>query len=317
MVLAAAEKEWLMARFKTRVKFEEPMVKHTAFRVGGPAEALFEPESIEQLTAFVTWAFEKGFVYRVIGAGSNLLITDKGIRGVVVKLSKGMNRIREKERTENFVRVTALAGARLQTLCRYAIRKGFNGLNFALGIPGTVGGAIMMNAGTSRGAIDQVLGAIEILKPDGRIEKIDRGRLDFSYRALSLQGNGNAGVCGQSVILSGDFRLGYADPRDLKAEASIILGLRRKREPTRFPNAGCFFKNPAPETPAGRLIEQAGLKGKRIGDAQISEKHANYIINRRHATADDILKLSRLAQSVVRKKFNIDLEPEVKIFGET
>lgn len=317
MVLAAAEKEWLMARFKTRVKFEEPMAKHTSFRVGGPAEALFEPESVEQLTAFVTWAFDKGFAYQVIGGGSNLLITDKGIRGVVVKLSKEMNQIREKERTEDFVRISALAGARLQTLCRYAIRKGFKGLNFALGIPGTVGGAITMNAGTSQGAIDQVLDAIEILKPDGRIEKIDGGRLNFSYRALSLQGNGNAGACGQPVILSGDFRLGYADTLDLKAEAESILGLRRKREPTRFPNAGCFFKNPAPETPAGRLIDQAGLKGERIGDAQISEKHANYIINRRQATAGDILKLSRRVQAVVRQKFNIELEPEVKIFGET
>jgi UDP-N-acetylmuramate dehydrogenase len=317
MTLTAAERQWLMSRFKTRVKFEEPMAKHTTFRVGGPAEALFEPESVEQLTAFVTWALEKGFRYRVIGGGSNLLVTDKGIRGVVVKLSKRMNRIREKERTQAFVRVTAMAGARLQTLCRYAIRNGFDGLNFAMGIPGTVGGAIMMNAGAAHGAIDQVLDAIEILKPDGRIEKIDRERLNLSYRALSLNGNGNAGVCGQPVILSGVFRLGYADPNDLNAEASAILKLRKKREPTRFPNAGCFFKNPSSETPAGRLIDQAGLKGKRVGDAQISEKHANYLINRKHATADDILNLSRQVQSVVREKFNIDLEPEVKIFGET
>jgi UDP-N-acetylmuramate dehydrogenase len=317
MTLTAAERQWLMSRFRTQVKFEEPMAKHTTFRVGGPAEALFEPESVEQLTAFVTWALEKGFTYRVIGGGSNLLVTDKGIRGVVVKLSKRMNRIREKERTQAFVRVTAMAGARLQTLCRYAIRNGFDGLNFAMGIPGTVGGAIMMNAGTANGAIDQVLDAIEILKQDGRIEKIDRGRLNLSYRALSLNGNGNAGVCGQPVILSGVFRLGYADPNDLNAEASAILKLRKKREPTRFPNAGCFFKNPSSETPAGRLIDQAGLKGKRVGDAQVSEKHANYLINRKHATADDILNLSRQVQSVVREKFNIDLEPEVKIFGET
>jgi len=293
------------------------MAKHTSFRVGGPAEALFEPENVEQLKAFVTRAFEKGLSYRVMGGGTNLLIPDKGIRGVVVKVSKGMNRIRAKERMESLVRVTALAGTRLQTLCRYAIRNGFKGLNFALGIPGTVGGAIRMNAGTGQGAMDQVMDAIEILKPDGRTEKVYRKKLNYSYRALSLENDGNTGACAPPVILSGDFCLGYADPKDLKAEAEIISGSRRKREPTRFPSAGCFFKNPGPDTPAGSLIDQAGLKGKRIGDAQISETHANYIINRRRATAEDILKLSRLAQSVVQQKFNIELEPEVKVFGET
>lgn len=315
--LTAGEKAWLMAHFKQQVKFEEPMSKYTSFRVGGPAEALVEPQSVAQLAALIRWAAEGKVPYRVVGGGTNLLVSDEGCRGVVVKLSKGLNRIHKSDRREDTVWITAMAGARLQTLCRYAIRNGLGGLNFALGIPGTVGGAIMMNAGTARGAMEQVLESVDILHPDGRIEKTKREELDFSYRRLALKKNDRSDAYGQPVILGGDFRLRSSDPRQLEIEASAILAARRQREPSRLPSAGCFFKNPTPNLPAGRLIDRAGLKGKRIGDAQISEKHANYIINRGHATANDILKLSRLVQDVVRASFNIELEPEVVILDNT
>ncbi len=314
--LAAEAKEWLMAHFNQRVKFEEPMSRHTSFRVGGPAEALVEPESVEQLAVFIRWAREKKVPYRIMGGGTNLLVEDAGCRGVVVKLSKSMSRVQESERKGHTVWVTAMAGAKLQTLCRYAIRNGLGGLNFALGIPGTVGGAIMMNAGTSRGAIEQVLESIDILNPDGRIETTKREALDFSYRRLVLKKTKGSEALGKPVILKGHFRLRSSDPHRLDTEAKVILASRRKREP-RFPSAGCFFKNPRPDLPAGRLIDTAGLKGIRIGDAQISEKHANYIINRGHASAKDILKLSRLVQDTVRKSFNIELEPEVIFLGKT
>lgn len=304
-----------MTHFNGEVKFEEPMAHHTSFRVGGPAEALLEPNGIAQLTALIRWASDKGVPYRVIGGGTNILVDDEGYRGLVVKLSKGLRRIRKSERREPTVWVTAMAGARLQTLCRYAIRNALSGLNFALGIPGTVGGAVMMNAGAGGSAMEQVLERVDILHPDGRIEITPRERLDFSYRHLTLKTAGRADASAQPVVLAAAFRLQSSDTRQLETEAGAILASRRRREPRGYPSAGCFFKNPRPDLPAGRLIDRAGLKGKRIGDAQVSKKHANYIINRGNASAGDILALSRLVQDAVKAFFNIELEPEVVILG--
>jgi len=315
--LTAEAREWLVAHFKEQARFEVPMSGHTSFRVGGPAEALVEPAGADQLAAFIRWAVKEKVAYRIMGGGTNLLVGDKGCRGVMVKIGRGMNRIQESARRGHTVWVTAMAGARLQTLCRYAIRKGLAGLNFALGIPGTVGGAITMNAGAGGGSVEQVLETVDILMPDGSVEKMKREDLDFSYRRLIVKEKEASVPYGQPVILAGDFRLRSSNPQQLEIEASGILASRRQREPRGFPSAGCFFKNPRPDLPAGRLIDQAGLKGKRVGGAQISEKHANYIINRGRATASDILELSRLVRDAVRTSCNIDLEPEVVILGET
>jgi len=316
MTLHGEAKKWLIDHLKDRVKFEEPMAKHTTFRVGGPAEAYVEPGNLKQLTALIQWAVQKKIRYLVIGGGSNLLVTDRGIRGIVVVLKRCMNQIREEEKINDAVFVKAMAGARLQTLCRFAVRQGLEGLNFALGIPGTIGGAIMMNAGTSRGSMADVLNAVEILKPDGQIEMRKKKKIDFSYRSLSW---GDGDLCSprrEPIILGGHFRLHSSDPKQLKQEAAKILDERKKREPTRHPSAGCFFKNPISGTPAGRLIEAAGLKGQRMGGAEISRKHANYIVNRGDASAAEILMLMKHVQRVVNKKFNIHLEPEVKIVGD-
>jgi UDP-N-acetylmuramate dehydrogenase len=174
----------------------------------------------------------------------------------------------------------------------------------------------MMNAGTANGSMADVLNTVEILKPDGRIEIRTKKELCFSYRGLSW---GDDDMCfprHQPIILGGRFRLHSSDPKRLKQEAANILDERKKREPTRHPSAGCFFKNPITGSPAGRLIEAAGLKGRRIGGAEISRKHANYIINRKDASAEEILMLMRLVQRIVSDQFNIHLEPEVKIVGD-
>jgi UDP-N-acetylmuramate dehydrogenase len=312
MAIAGEAKEWLIGRFKGTVAFDEPMTRHTSFRVGGPADAYIEPETVEELAAIVEWAGERGIPYLVIGAGTNLLVRDKGFRGMVLNLSRCLNRIEPKDRSMDSIRVDAMAGVKLQRLCRYAIAKGLEGLSFALGIPGTVGGAVMMNAGTSKGSMQDVLDAVECLWPDGRIEAIERKDLAYSYRTLSFE---RAAACGSPVILGGCFRLRSADPAALKQEAKTILDARKKREP-RFPNAGCFFKNPNPETPAGRLIEQAGFKGERIGDAEVSQRHANYIINRGDASAAEILELANRIRHTVLARFGIDLKTEVRIVGE-
>ena len=316
MTLDGDAKKWLRGHLKDRVTFEEPMAKHTTFRVGGPAEAYVEPETLKQLTAMIDWAIRKDIPYLVIGGGTNLLVSDKGIRGIVVVLTRCLNRIREEDKINDAAIVTAMAGARLQTLCRFAVRQGLEGLNFALGIPGTVGGAIMMNAGTATGSMADVLDAVEILKPAGQIVRRKKNEIVFSYRSISWCGRNTRSPRCQPIILGGSFRLRSADPKQLKQEAATIRGERKRREPTRHPSAGCFFKNPISGTPAGRLIEQAGLKGQRVGGAQISGKHANYIVNRGNASAADILTLMNHVQSVVNDRFNIHLEPEVKIVGD-
>jgi UDP-N-acetylmuramate dehydrogenase len=316
MALNGEAKKWLNSHLKDCVKFDEPMAKHTSLQVGGPAEAYVEPQNLNQLVALIKWAVLKDIPYLVVGGGTNLLVTDEGIRGIVMVLKRCLNRIRETDKINDTVFVTAMAGAKLQALCRYALRRGLGGLNFALGIPGTVGGAVMMNAGTSKGEMADVLEAVEILQPTGQIERKKRKELNFAYRSLSWTGYDNSPPRCRPIMLGGSLCLYFTDPTLLKQEANRIIDERKKREPTGFPSAGCFFKNPTSDRSAGQLIEQAGLKGSRIGGAEISKKHANYIINRGKASAAEILRMMELVQRVVNNKFNILLQPEVKIVGE-
>jgi UDP-N-acetylmuramate dehydrogenase len=208
-----------------------------------------------------------------------------------------------------------MAGVRMQVLCRFALEHGLAGLNFALGIPGTVGGGIMMNAGTAYSWIENVLEAVTVLLPNGQIQEITRDRLKFSYRNLSLNMGLNQEFQAHPVIIDGSFCLHPADPVKLKAEAKKILKMRIKRQPIGYPSAGCFFKNPADGKTAGQLIDLAGLKGKAIGGAEVSSKHANFLVNTGQATAADFLALMEFVHETVLKMFDIDLESEVKIVG--
>jgi UDP-N-acetylmuramate dehydrogenase len=314
MPLESDSIKWLKNHFKDNVKFDEPMSKHTHFKVGGPAEAFIAPESREDLIQLVTWADRKGIPLLIIGNGSNLLVKDSGIRGIVVVLAKCPNKISIKAKKNREVFVTAPAGAKLLELCSFAIKSGLGGMSYAIGIPGTVGGAITMNAGTARGSTGDVIDNVLILLPNGKTERIKKTDLDFSYRNLSFRKNTN--VCkGPTILLEGSFRLYPFDASILKEEAEAILRMRNKKQPVSFPSAGSFFKNPKHGKAAGRLIELAGLKGKKIGGAQVSEKHANFIINTGGASASDILGLMEFVKESVFKTFNIDLEPEVKIVG--
>jgi len=302
------------------VRFDEPMSRHTSLRVGGTADFFTEPESLEVLIDIVKWTSGKGIPYLIIGGGSNLLVRDQGIRGLVISLKKCLNSITENKRNDNFVEVSAGAGVKLQKLCFFAINKGLKGTNFALGIPGSVGGAIMMNAGTEHGVIENVLNSIDVLMPDGKIKRIDKTNLDFSYRELALKLEQNKGAVNRSnnrpIIISGNFLLIRNEPLKLKKEAESILAARNRKQPTNLPSAGCFFRNPQSGMTAGELIDKAGFKGKIMGGALISMKHANFIINRDNASAADIIALKEKAQERVDKRFNIFLEPEVKIVGE-
>ena len=313
-------KKWLANVFGNSVKFDEPMYRHTSLRVGGPAQVFVTPESPEKLVKLIKWCGQKEFPYTVFGNGTNLLVKDSGIHGVVIVLTKCLNKITQSRADNNSVIVTALAGARLQALCAFAIENGLEGMNFALGIPGTVGGGIIMNAGTACGTMESVLDSIEILLPTGKNKILSKDNLCFGYRKLSWD-TGEKGVYkSQSIILSGCFCLHHldpqADPQKLKQEANEILKTRKKKQPAGLPGAGCFFKNPSSGKTAGQLIEMAGLKGKSTGGAKISSKHANFILNTGSASASDILALMELVQKKVLNMFNIELETEIKIVGE-
>ncbi len=309
-------KKWLTKLFGKNVKFNEPMSRHTSLRVGGPAWAFVTPESFEKLSELIRWSKKKGIYCMVIGGGTNLLVKDGGIKGIVVILKKCLDGIARTGNGKDSVIVTAMAGTRLQTLCSFAIDNGLEGMNFALGIPGTVGGAIIMNAGSAYGSMAGVIDSIKVLLPTGKTRVILRQNLQFDYRKFSWDRKITDIDNRQPIILSGCFSLRTSDPQRLKNQAVEILKARKKRQPSGFPSAGCFFKNPESGKTAGELIDLAGLKGKSIGGAKISSKHANFILNKGNASAADMLALMELVQEEVSKIFNIELESEITIVGE-
>jgi len=314
MPLGTEEKNWLTEQFGRYVRFDEPMTRHTYLKVGGPAEAFVTPPDMAGLEQLMSWCRSGRQPWMVIGSGSNLLVKDGGIGGIVISLGRCLKDIRTTEGGSD-IRLTAQTGVKLPSLCRYCIERGFAGLNFALGIPATVGGAIVMNAGTARGSMADVLESIDCLQPDGRWVRFDRRELDFSYRCLSWKGSGpnDEGVI--PIIVDGSFSLKPGDAKMLADEAEEILKLRAAKQPIDQPSAGCFFKNPTPDRSAGELIEKAGLKGRQIGKARVSTRHANFIVNTGGATARDILSLMELVQKRVADKFEVELVPEVKVVG--
>jgi len=315
-MLDSDSKIWLENRFKNNVRFDESMSRHTSLRVGGDADAFVMPEKPEDLAEIIRWCRQKDIPCLVIGDGTNLLVKDSGIRGIVIVLTKCLKSITKRDIGRDGIIVTALAGARMQALCSFAIKNGLKGMNFAIGIPGTVGGGIMMNAGTARGSIKDVLDSIKILLPVGHTKIIMRENLNFDYRKLSLKDEVKEVNQGLPIILGACFCLHPSEPQKLQRDAEKILKARKARQPSGLPSAGCFFKNPLSGKTAGELIELAGLKGKSIGGAEISLKHANFIINWNGASAADILALIELVQETVSKKFKINLESEVKIVGQ-
>lgn len=312
--LSKADKRWLETTFGERVRFGEPMSRHVSLRVGGPAEAFVKPNRPEEAATLLRWAWRNGIPHRVIGDGTNLLVRDDGIPGIVVVLTRCLGNIGLEGANGDETTLRVEAGARLKTLCRFACDHGLGGMAFAAGIPGTVGGAVMMNAGTAAGAMADVLTAITLLSPDGSDITLPRERLSFRYRALNPP---DSETGSPPVVIEAQLALSKSGKSSdlLRRETKALLRRRLERQPLRYPSAGCFFQNPPGHEPAGRLIDLAGLKGRRIGDAQISPMHANFLINRGGATAAQVLALSDLVRNTVLKRFNVLLEPEVRILS--
>jgi len=298
---AAATYEALVTTLGTRVRCREPLARHTSFRIGGPADVLAQPASADELAAVVRAAAAHRLPVTVVGAGSNLLVGDGGIRGVVVKLGAGFRRVAWTTRG-----VTAGAAAHVGKLARAAVSRGLSGLEFAEGIPGTVGGALFMNAGAYGSEMAAVVEAVEGVTADGRQTTLAASDLSFAYR--------RSGVAPGFLVTGVTFRLA---PQPAETVARTLDALRDRRlasQPQGAANAGSIFKNP-PGDYAGRLIEAAGLKGRRVGGAHISERHANFIVNDGEAHAVDVQALMAEAQRAVWERSGVWLEPEIRLVG--
>ena len=304
-MIAPAARVALEEALGDRVRFDVPMSRHTSLRVGGPADALAVPQDRSDLARLLRICAVHGLPHHVLGSGFNTLVLDGGLPGVVVQL----RHLREiGERPGGGLR--AEAGVSHATITRFCVSRGLSGLEFAAGIPGSIGGWIAMNAGIgSREAVD-VVREVEVVSPTGRQRRhLGREALRFSYRALR-------GLAPGSVIVSALLAVQLAEPATVRAEVDRLLAARGASQPLNVPSCGSVFKNP-PGGYAGQLIEQAGLKGERLGGAQISPVHANFIANTGGATAVDVIGLIRRAQDEVWRQSAIRLEPEVRIQGRT
>ncbi|MBQ7535787.1 MAG: UDP-N-acetylmuramate dehydrogenase [Stomatobaculum sp.] len=281
----------------------EPMRLHTTFRVGGPADTYAEPEDEWELKELLDTCEAAGTPYLLIGHGSNLLIGDGGFRGTVICLGKAFSEIR----TEGDV-ITARAGALLSAVANTALEHGLTGMEFASGIPGSVGGALVMNAGAYGGEIRDILLSADILEMDGSSDRVDADGLELGYRTSNITALGR-------TVLGASFRLQKGDPAEIEAKMKDLNGRRKEKQPLEYPSAGSTFKRPEGYF-AGKLIEDAGLKGFSIGGAQVSEKHAGFVINRDNATAKDILDLIKEVQRRVFEDAGVRLETEIRMAGE-
>jgi len=315
MRLSKSHRQWLADTFGQHIRFQEPMARHTSLKVGGPADAYVHPQSRKELLMLFQWLQQNDLPYFTIGNGTNLLVLDSGIRGIVISLKDCLKGIHHDPNGQDTVKLTVGAATRLSELCRYAIRQGFRGMNFAVGIPGTLGGAIVMNAGTGHGSMADIVTAIEILSPEGDVVKICKEDLSFHYRGVAWKRWPKASASANPIILEALLGLSSADPGEIRAEADRFLKNRKERQPLDQRSAGSFFKNPETGKTAGELIDLAGLKGLQVGEAQVSEQHANWIINKGGARAADILALKKMIQATVLATFKIKLETEVQIVG--
>jgi UDP-N-acetylmuramate dehydrogenase len=283
--------------------FDEPLKSHTSFRIGGPADVMALPENTKELSAVLSFCLSEGIRHMVMGNGSNLLFSDKGYRGAIIKLAKNMSGIEAKGEE-----LRAQSGASLASLAARACSLGLSGLEFASGIPGTLGGAIFMNAGAYGGEMKDVFLSAEVVMSNGTIGSFEAPQMRFGYRTSVLQENG--GIAARvSLILKPGVK------EEIKAKMEDLNQRRREKQPLEFPSAGSTFKRPEGHF-AGKLIMDSGLAGYSIGGAQVSMKHCGFVVGNTSASADDVLRLIEHVQSEVYKRFNVLLEPEVKIIPE-
>ena len=282
---------------------DEPMSRHTTFRTGGPADIYIEPSGVEELKQVLDICREENVAYTIIGNGSNLLVGDGGYRGVLISFGKPFAQV-----TIEGAQVRTGAGALLSAVAKQVLNASLTGFEFAAGIPGTIGGAVVMNAGAYGGELCQVLREAKVLTPEGEVKTLPAEELELGYRTSCVQKNGY-------IVLEAVLQLQPGNADDIRAVMDALASKRREKQPLEYPSAGSTFKRPEGHF-AGRLIQDAGLRGFRVGGAQVSEKHCGFVINRDHATSADILSLCRQVQEKVKAQSGVELELEVKLLGE-
>ena len=284
--------------------FDEPMKTYTTFRVGGPAKWMAAPEDEQQLRIILKICKETNTPYFVLGRGSNLLVSDNGFDGVVINLRKNFNTITTNKEKKT---ITAEAGASLPAVSQAALAAGLTGLEFAAGIPGTMGGGLFMNAGAYGGELKQIVTEATVMTKDGVIRNVPGNEMELGHRLSCFMKTGE-------TILSVTMKLADGNPEAIKAMMDDFNGRRRDKQPLEYPSAGSTFKRPTGYF-AGKLIEDAGLKGFSVGGAQVSEKHAGFVINTGNATASDIWNLCQEVRKKVFAQFGVKLEPEIQMVG--
>lgn len=286
------------------VEYNASMCKYTSFKAGGNASVLITVNSIPSLQKIIACSKKNGVPYFILGNGSNVLVRDGGFDGVIIRFSEGVSKIT----MAGGDTILAEAGASLKSICLFALEHSLTGLEFAYGIPGTLGGAVYMNAGAYGGEMKDVLSSVSHIDLNGGTGEFSKEEADLSYRHSAYSDNG-------FIITSALIKLHKGDKDEIKAKMNELMGRRRDKQPLEYPSAGSTFKRPEGHF-AGALIESCELKGKEIGGAQVSEKHAGFIINKNKATASDILDLIKFVQDTVYGKHGVMLEPEVKIIGK-
>ncbi|MBO8158392.1 UDP-N-acetylmuramate dehydrogenase [Thermosyntropha sp.] len=285
------------------LRFNEPMSNHTSFKIGGPADIVVLPESIGDIQKVLFFAREKGIPLFIMGFGSNLLVRDKGVRGIVIKIGNCLNDFKVEDNE-----IYAEAGIRLSYLAKKAAENSLSGLEFAEGIPGSLGGAVFMNAGAYGGEMKDILKEVHAVSPDGEMKTFLKNEMRLSYRYSIFQDNGY-------IILGAKMQLKKGNKEQILVCMREFAARRREKQPLNMPSAGSIFKRPEGYY-VGPMLEKLGLKGYRIGGAEVSDKHAGFIVNAGGATCEDVLQLIDYIKSKVREVYNVELEPEIKIIGE-
>lgn len=285
------------------IKFNEPMREHTSFKIGGPVDLMVLPQNTGEVIKAAVWCRRNNVPLFIFGLGSNLLVREKGIRGVAVKIGHGLDKV-----VINGHEITAEAGISLADLSLTAAENGLRGLEFAEGIPGSLGGAVVMNAGAYQGEMKNIVAEVTVIDAEGNLKSLSNRELNFGYRRTILQ---NSPLILISVLL----QLEPGHREDIKNRMAGFRQQRQQKQPLELPSAGSVFRRPEGFY-VGPMLEELGLKGFTIGGAQVSEKHAGFIVNIGNATADDVLKLITHIQGLVKQKFDIDLQTEILVAGE-
>ena len=286
----------------SEIKIDENMSNHIHFKVGGPVDILLIPSKVSQVVETLKICKNENIPYFIIGNGSNLLVKDGGIRGVVIKLSNLLSI----EVNGNIIK--ASSGTLLEDVSKKAVENSLTGFEFACGIPGSVGGAVFMNAGAYDGEIKNVIKEAEVLDRDGNIKVLSKEELELGYRTSKVMKD-------NLVVISATFELTKGDKENIRERVNELTEKRESKQPLEYPSAGSTFKRPEGYF-AGKLIQDAGLKGASLGGAAVSEKHSGFVINKDGATAEDVLNLIAHVQNEVKKQFGVELHTEVRIIGE-